>query len=111
MITPAVQELCLALWAAREEGRWLDGREWSRRLHEACASDVTARESYVPDLDARVAWAREVIGELLPHRLAKDSVKSVTALLLDRLGDEPETLLEAMPPRDLRCGKDRAAGD
>lgn len=117
MITPAVQELCLALWTAREEGVYLDGPKLSRELHVACAADIAASETYVPQRDVRVMWALQVIGRALQgfrgwQAKADKSTEAMTALLLDRLeDDEPEPLFPGMPPRDLRCGKDRAAGN
>lgn len=115
MNSPAVQALCLALWQARGEGVYLDGVRLSRELHVACAADVAASETYVPEQDARVEWARQVITKALyghrgPSAEADASTEACVALLLGHLVPDPEPLLFELPRR-LPCGKDRAAGD
>jgi hypothetical protein len=100
-MTPAVQEMAVAVWDARARRELLrDARGLARGLARCVAQDVAGCEDYDPELDSRVMWLRELIADLRhcpgwrePRAAVNTEYQAM--LVLARL--EP-------------CGKVRAAG-
>lgn len=101
MITPAVGHCVRALWGVRGSGR-LDGDAvptWGRMLAEAVQADARAVDSYSPEEDRRVLWAREVLAAALRGETRCRAGVELEATIEYLLGITREP-----------CGKDLAAG-
>ena len=98
----AVQEYCAELWDAREQAV-LDAPEaLSRALALAVAADVSGPRGYDPEVDLRVAWAREVIAA---RRRRPGAARPESSGDLEAWAGH---LLDRMPPPS---GKARACAD
>jgi hypothetical protein len=105
-MTPAVHELCLTVWRARDKGTLTkDDVSISREIYRAVASDLDteAAVKYDPEMDRRVEWLREVARQ---RRLLKPHLRP-------EADSDLENLIEWMlfHEHPAACGKDLAAGN
>jgi hypothetical protein len=99
--TPAVQEVCVRLWEARERGELTPGAAWryAREMALAQAKDIADHAGYSPVNDHRSLWAQELLVAAREERGRKP-----------RSSERWEAVAEVLLGKAIPCGKDRAAG-
>lgn len=97
-----------ALWDVREAGggRIASGvvKTWGRMLAEAVQAMARAQESYSPEEDHRVLWAREVLQAARQGKVRCQAAGDLEAMTAYLLGVDKERELSG---RDLAAGGEK----